>query len=327
MQELQKLNKVPGVATNAMCLFLAINTAGFDLLPSGVVSARAGAGSADPWGIAGSTLFATGAATVAGVVVCKLAERFNLWPAGPPQGESVTEDKPDSEVVSKLLAAEAAGDTWGVWVVRGVMLLVMGAMGVPPLMAMALGPESDAGKHYISLSSTVGSWVIPSMFVLLVAYGVARGIEVYPTFVKGAKEGFSTGVMIIPYLVAILVAVALFRASGAMDYVTALGAVTGPLGLPGEVLPMAVVRPLSGSGAYAMLIDLLQKHGPDSFIGYVASTLQGSTDTTFYVIAVYFGSVGVTRGRHAIAAGLAADIAGVVATAVICRYLFASLMP
>jgi spore maturation protein SpmA len=402
MQELNKLNRTPGVATNAMVLFLAINTSGLALLPSGAVSVRAAEGSADPWGIMASTLAATATATLVGIAVAKLAQRFFPMPAAAAVPQAETPDGPpsdpdeepaDSEAVQELMAAEAEQPTtWGVWVLRVVLLGVMALLAGPPLAAVALGedptpvpmaeqaqaafvfeelqlegsyvlgdgtpidglwmPEAEgttlltqvcegavdcpsllieatwswpfALRHF---SGVVGDWVIPTLILSLLLFGWFRGVKVYEVFVQGAKEGFTTGVMIIPYLVAILVAVGMFRASGAMHYLTGwLGFVTNPLGVPAEVLPMALVRPLSGSGAYGLMIELVQTHGPDSYIGYLATTLQGSTDTTFYVLAVYFGAVGVSRTRHAILAGLSADLAGFLAAAVVCALLFGHLM-
>ncbi len=400
MQELNKLNRTPGVATNAMVLFLAINTSGLALLPSGAVSVRAAEGSADPWGIMASTLAATAAATIVGITVAKLAQRF--FPMPKPVDEPLVEpetevepaeEEPENAEVQTLLKDEATQPTtWGVWVLRLVLLAMMTVLAGPPLAAVALGEdptpvavEQDATAAFVfeelqlegswvlgdgtpvdglfmpakegatvltqvcegaidcpsllveatwswpfalrHFSGVVGDWVIPSLILSLLLFGAFRGVKVYEVFVQGAKEGFTTGVMIIPYLVAILVAVGMFRASGAMHYLTGwLGFVTDPLGVPGEVLPMALVRPLSGSGSYGLMIELVQAHGPDSYIGYLATTLQGSTDTTFYVLAVYFGAVGVSRTRHAILAGLSADFAGFLAAAVVCSLLFGHLM-
>ena len=153
-----------------------------------------------------------------------------------------------------------------------------------------------------------------------------RGVSIYDAFVEGAKEGFQVALRIIPYLVAILVAVGMFRASGAMDLlVIPLGAITEPLGLPAEALPMALLRPLSGSGAYGIMASIINDPaiGPDSYVGYLVSTFQGSTETTFYVLAVYFGAVQIKRIRHAMAAALTADLAGIIAAVIICGLLFA----
>jgi spore maturation protein SpmB len=172
----------------------------------------------------------------------------------------------------------------------------------------------------------IAAWIIPSLVVGLLVFGAARGVRVYECFVEGARGGFQVAVRIIPYLVAILVAVAMLRASGALDLlIRPLGAITAPLGLPAEALLMGMLRALSGSGAFAYLASLLNDPaiGPDSYTGYLVSTIQGSTETTFYVLAVYFGAVGVDRMRHAVIVGLAADAAGVVASVLICGALYA----
>ena len=172
---------------------------------------------------------------------------------------------------------------------------------------------------------SVSPWVLPVLMVGFLLFGVLRRVPIYETFVEGAKEGFQVALRIIPYLVAILVAVGMLRASGALDAAVGwLGQWTGRVGLPAEALPMALLRPLSGSGAYAVLAATINDPniGPDSYVGYLVSTLQGTTETTFYVLAVYFGAVQVRRVRHALAAALTADVAGVVTAVVICTYLF-----
>jgi spore maturation protein SpmB len=177
----------------------------------------------------------------------------------------------------------------------------------------------------VVLGAALGPWIIPGLAVLLLGFGIARRVRVYECFVDGARDGFEVAVRIIPYLVAILVAVGMFRASGAMDYVVgAIGGFTAALGMPAEALPMALLRPLSGSGAYGVLAATIAEPatGPDTYVGYLVSTLQGSTETTFYVLAVYFGAVQVRRVRHALAAGLTADLAGIVGAVVACLYLF-----
>ncbi len=170
----------------------------------------------------------------------------------------------------------------------------------------------------------IAPWIIPGLMVALLGFGAWRRVPVYEAFVEGAKDGFQVALRIIPYLVAILVAVAMFRNSGAMDLlVRPLGAVTSLVGLPADALPMALLRPLSGSGAYGLLASIIQDPaiGPDSYTGYLVSTIQGSTETTFYVLAVYFGAVGIRRIRHALVAGLSADVAGVAAAVVIVSIL------
>jgi spore maturation protein SpmB len=168
----------------------------------------------------------------------------------------------------------------------------------------------DAGSTVRTAAST---WVLPVLIVVMVLYGVAKRVPIYDAAVAGAREGFEVAVRIIPFLVAIMVAVGMFRASGLLELlVSGLAPITGALGFPSEAVPMALLRPLSGSGAYAVMAETMEHAGPDSHVGYLVSTLQGSTETTFYVLAVYFGAVGVTRVRHALAAGLLADLADIV---------------
>ena len=169
----------------------------------------------------------------------------------------------------------------------------------------------------------VSTWAIPVVLALVLLVGAARRVRVYDGFVSGAKEGFQVAVRLIPYLVAILVAVGMFRASGAMDLALGLLApITSHLGIPAEILPVAALRPLSGSGTLGLVTELMKTHGPDSFFGRLAGTVYGSTETTFYVLAVYFGAVSVTRTRHAVAAGLLGDLAGFIAALLVCRWLF-----
>lgn len=170
----------------------------------------------------------------------------------------------------------------------------------------------------------VSAWAIPVVLALVLLVGAVRRVKVYEGFVSGAKEGFQVAVRLIPYLVAILVAVGMFRASGAMDLALSLLApLTSRLGIPTEILPVAALRPLSGSGTLGLVTELMKTHGPDSFLGRLAGTVYGSTETTFYVLAVYFGAVSVTRTRHAVATGLLGDLAGFVAALLVCRWLFA----
>lgn len=170
---------------------------------------------------------------------------------------------------------------------------------------------------------TISKWAIPVMVTFIPLYGYIRGVRVYETFIDGAKEGFWLAVKIIPYLVSILVAMGIFRSSGAMEMLVGyLSPILNPLGIPGEVLPLAIIRPFSGGGALALLVELLHKWGPDSLIGRIASTMQGSTDTTFYILTLYFGSVGIKNSRHALAAGLMGDVAGFLAAVFIVKGVF-----
>jgi spore maturation protein B len=174
-----------------------------------------------------------------------------------------------------------------------------------------------------TIVNTVAVCAIPMMFVLFLGWGVVKKVKVYEVFVEGAKEGFTTAVRIIPYLVAMLVAIGIFRASGALDLLTRLlGPVTTLIGMPPETLAMAFMRPLSGSGSLGVMTELMKVHGPDSLIGVMASTMYGSSETTFYVLAVYFGSAGIRNTRHAVPVGLIADAAGMLAAVWVVNLLF-----
>ena len=302
MQELDSLNRHKGTATNAMVLFLAINTSSVTLLPTGVIALRAAAGSADPAGIVPTTLFATLVSTTVAILVAKFLEK--RWAV--PQGEGAAAE---AKAEGDALPAEAS-QAYPAW----VSVVVLGSI-------VLLIPLT------ILYGKAIAPWIVPGLMVGLLAFGVYKRVRVYEAFVEGAKDGFQVALRIIPYLVAILVAVAMFRVSGAMDAVVGpIAALTTHVGLPAEALPMALLRPLSGSGAYGILASTIQNPaiGPDSYTGYLVSTIQGSTETTFYVLAVYFGAVQIRRVRHALAAGLSADFAGIAAAVVACLYLYGS---
>ena len=306
MQELDKLNSRPGTATNAMVLFLAINTSSVTLLPTGVIALRAAAGSADPAAILPTTLFATIGSTTVAILAAKL---YSRWSAAPeplaPSANALHSADSDSGQAEPLEEESHAYPLWvSVTALAGLIALVPAA---------------------IVYGQTLSPWIIPGLMVFFLAFGALRRVPVYESMVEGGKEGFQVALRIIPYMVVILVAVAMLRASGALDLlVGALGRFTTPLGLPAEALPMALLRPLSGSGAYGILASLINDPaiGPDSYTGYLISTLQGSTETTFYVLAVYFGAVQVRRIRHAMAAALTADLAGILFAVLACLYLF-----
>ncbi|MEE2970906.1 MAG: nucleoside recognition domain-containing protein [Pseudomonadota bacterium] len=299
MQELDKLNGEKGTATNAMALFLAINTSSVTLLPTGIIALRASAGSADPAGILPTTLFATVCSTTIAIISCKLYQRFT---APPSAAAAETSDDQDN---TELEPASGAYPLWVCW--------------------LAIGSIAALVPLTILFGRQISPWIIPGLMVALLGFGVLRRVRVYEAFVDGARDGFQVAIRIIPYLVAILVAVGMFRASGALlVLVEFIGPVTSQFGMPGEALPMALLRPLSGSGAYGIVASIINDPtiGPDSYTGYLVSTLQGSTETTFYVLAVYFGAVQIRRIRHALAAALTADLAGILGAVVICLYLF-----
>lgn len=325
MQALDQLNPVKGTATSAMVLFLAINTANVTLLPTSVIALRAAAGSADPAGVTVTTLFATTCSTIVAIIVARLGDR--LWPATAPAAATTTpalssspasgprpQDRlgmgttapADVEASTEIMASAQAGyAAWVVWLVGAAMLAMI------PLL--------------IVFGRDCGSWLIPGLLTALVAFGVCRRVAVYEALVEGAREGFDVAVRIIPYLVVILVAIGMLRASGALDgMMQLLSPLTEALGMPPQALLMTVLRSLSGSGAYAYLATILNDPavGPDSFTGYLVSTIQGSTETTFYVLSVYCGAAGIRRMRHALLAGLIADLAGLIAAVFICRALY-----
>jgi spore maturation protein SpmB len=304
MQELDKLNPRHGTATDAMALFLAINTSSVTLLPTGVIALRAAAGSTDPAGILPTTLFATIGSTLAAITAAKLYRRFFPMPE---VGADMPKQGADSYETA-VESTELASDGYPLWV---SLVALCGVMAIIPL-AIVFG-------------RSISPWILPGLMVFFLLFGFIRRVRVYEVFVDGAKEGFQVALRIIPYLVAILVAVGMFRASGAMGaMVQWLGGWTARLGLPAEALPMAIMRPLSGSGAYGIMASIINDSaiGPDSYTGYLVSTLQGSTETTFYVMAVYFGAVQIRRIRHTLAAALTADLFGLIFAVIACRIFF-----
>lgn len=310
MQELDKLNPVKGTASNAMVLFLAINTSSVTLLPTGIIALRASAGSADPAGIIPTTLFATLCSTAAAILAAKFYQRLFVIDAQKATSAIDSSDGPshiDHEVADELPGA--ASTAYPAWISYLSLLCIV-----------AFVPLAIVYGH------SIGPWIIPVFVVSLLGFGAYQGVRVYEVFIEGAKDGFNVAIKIIPYLIAILVAIAMFRESGAMHVmIGAVGSVTAQFGFPAEALPMALLRPLSGSGAYGVVAATLQDPaiGPDSYVGYLVSTLQGSTETTFYVLAVYFGAVQVRQVRHALVAGLTADLVGIIAATAACYYLYA----
>lgn len=308
MQELDKLNQQKGTATNAMALFLTINTAGITLLPTTVIALRASAGSANPAGILSTTLFASICATLIAILAAKIFQRFSRV-----ETTSVQTMNADEQLNISPNQSEPDAD-----------MLQEGDKGYPLwASALALGLLAAMIPLTVIYGIVVSPWVLPFLMLGFLTFGVIRRVRIYEVFVEGAKEGFQVAVRIIPFLVAILVAVGMFQASGAMAVmVSALGRWTSMFGLPAEALPMAMMRPLSGSGSYGILASVINNPaiGPDSYTGYLVSTLMGSSETTFYVLAVYFGAVQVRRVRHTLAAALIADAAGIVFSIIACKY-------
>jgi spore maturation protein SpmA len=320
IEELDKLNGRKGTATNAMVLFLAINTAGLAILPSGVVGLRAAAGSADATGIFFPTWFSSGCATITGVLVAIWLSRLRRYrTTEPPLLESGETAADDGTKADDLLegAPVAAVITWRRGALWLFWLVFLGLMVRYVMLSIGGQPPHELIKEVLSY------WMLPAIVLGMVLFGWSRGVKVYESLVEGAKQGFQVAVRIIPFLVAIVVAVGMFRASGGMDLLGRwLSPVTTLIGMPAEALPMAILRPLTGSGAMGYMVETMNTHGPDTLLGYMVSTYQGSTETTFYVLAVYFGAVGVTRTRHALPACLAADTAGILAATFIVNLMF-----
>jgi spore maturation protein SpmB len=270
---------------------------------------RAATGSADPAGIIPTTLFATLCSTITAVLAARLYGRF--FSRSVPDRVEANEDPVPLEKSGEGGRSTDALKGYRLWVSLTALGLLLACVPLTILYGRSLSP-----------------WIIPALMAGFLAFGVIRRVRVYEVFVEGAKEGFRVAIRIIPYLVAILVAVGMLRASGAMDALVGwLGRWTASVGMPAEALPMALLRPLSGSGAYGVMASIIQDPaiGPDSYTGYLVSTLQGSTETTFYVLAVYFGAVQVRRIRHALAAALTADLAGIVFAVVGCLFLYGQM--
>lgn len=286
MQELQTLNKEKDTATDAMIMFLVLNASGLCFIPISIMMYRAQAGAANPTDVFLPILLATFIATLTGIIALCLRQRIRLW---------------DPVLLMWLggMAAVIGGTVW----------------------FFSTLPQ-EAVQRY---SGFIANVLLFGVIIFFILAGLRKRINMYETFIEGAKEGFKTAVMIIPYLVAILVAIGMFRASGAMDVLTeALISGIGALGIDTdwvEALPTAIMKPLSGSGSRGMMLDLISTHGVDSFVARVSASIQGSTDTMFFVLAVYFGSVGVKRTRYAVPYALLADVIGSIA-GVIAAYIF-----
>lgn len=286
MEQLQELNPKKDTATNPMIMFLVLNTSGLTLVPISVMVYRAQMGAAQPTDVFVPILLATFFSTIVGLIVTCLYQRINLF--------------------------------------NRTLMLFLGALCT--LVALIIWGFSAMPREQMDMvSSTFANVFLFSIITSFIIAGMRKKINVYDTFIEGAKEGFETAVRIIPYLVAILVAIGVFRASGAMDFlidgiawcVAALGGDTEFVG----ALPTALMKPLSGSGARGLMVDAMTTYGADSFVGRLACLFQGATDTTFYILAVYFGSVGIRKTRHAVTCGLLADLAGILSAIFIC-YLF-----
>ena len=288
MEQMQELNTKKDTASNPMIMFLVLNTSGLTLIPVSIMVYRAQMGAQQPTDIFIPILLATFFSTLTGIIITSLFQRINL--------------------------------------VNRVMLLTLG--GACLLVAGVIWAFSQMdGDTMNRVSTTVANILLMTIICGFIVAGMRKKVNVYDAFIEGAKDGFQTAVRIIPYLVAILVGIGVFRASGAMDMlIGALGRGVALLGVDTQwvdAMPTALMKPLSGSGARGMMVDAMTTYGADSFVGRLSCIFQGSTDTTFYILAVYFGSVGVAKTRHAVACGLLADLAGIIAGIAICYLFFA----
>ena len=330
MMELDKLNAQKGTATNAMVLFLALNTSGLSILPTGMIAVRASLGSTAPGSIFLPTLIATTCSTAIALIVTKLVEPFWRAPPAPSAAPIVTAAAPAPATESREVEAamekfeEERPPLPPVQRLLGlaVILVVIASLGLA-IHRQATGTVETTGLGWSgALTKAVNEWPLVLLIIGFVLYGAQKGVKVYDSIVEGGREGFQVALRIIPYLVVILVAIGMLRASGAIELmVRGLDPVTSLIGMPGESLPMALLRPLSGSGAYAVAAEIMKTHGPDSLLGQIVATMQGSTETTFYVLALYFGAVQVKNARHAIIPCLAADVAGLLMSVWACRWL------
>jgi spore maturation protein SpmA len=325
MTDLSRLNPQPGTASNAMCMFLALNTAAIQLVPATAMNVLAINGGKTPTAIIPSTLLATTAATLTAVVAVKFLERLPwfltpLHPSLIPEpGATVTNEVNAQPDVTLGVSKPAPLARWAKMSLALLSLFFLGVFVTTLLPRGSAAPMPFPANLFRALSPLV----VPFLLTAFPLYAAGCGVPVYQEFVEGAKEGFQVAVRIIPFLVGMLVAIGVFRDSGALDLLRqGLAPLFLGLRAPVDLLPMILMRPLSGSGSIAVLGDLVKRFGPDHLLSYTAATIYGSAETTFYVVAVYFGSVNVTRTRHAIPAGLLADLAGMVAAILVCRVLY-----
>ncbi len=336
MKDLETLNPRPGMATNAMCMFLAINTSSVQLIPVTAIAILAANKSTNPTAIVGTSFMATFCAATSAVLTAKLLSRLPIYRL-PPLTAPTPGPAPKAAVPA---ATNSAGDKspvkeaaslvplqwWGVSIMAAFglfFLYVFVRMAFPTLLGLSFAPEAAKQSTFVHVVDAISKLSIPLMLSAFPLYAILRGVKVYEEFVDGAKEGFDVAVRIIPYLVAILVAIGMFRAAGGIDLLSkALAPAMLAIGFPTDLLPLVLMRPLSGSGTLGIFTELVKQLGPDHLTVRMAGTIFGSTETTFYVLAVYFGSVAVKKTRYALPAGIVADSVGVIASVILCRLVF-----
>ncbi len=330
MKDLETLNPRPGVATNAMVTFLAINTSSIQLLPVTAVAVLVINRSLQPYAIIGTSILATTFSTIAGITAVKLLEKLPGYRLPPvPVAAQQTAQSAAREESAPLPIDEVEAKPMhpaGMLILTGFVLFFAAlfvAISFPELFKRPVGAELSKQSSMVRSLNTISLLAVPFMLSFFPLYAALKRVRVYEQFVEGAKEGFQVAITIIPYLVAILVAIGMFRGAGGIDLLTdRLRPLLQVVGFPPELVPMCLMRPLSGSGSLGIFTELVTKYGPDSLIARMAGTIYGSTETTFYVIAVYFGAVAIRRTRHAVPAGLIADLVGMIASVIICRMVF-----
>ena len=332
MRDLETLNPRPGVATNAMCTFLAINTSSVQLIPATAIAILAASGSTRPTAIVGTALLATLCAASVAIISVKLLEKLSIFqpsrptpvitddsrhPSLPQSTTELSEETPVAELPPHR-ASIYGSIALGILTVLFLVLFVR--MVAPNLFGFTMAPDTAAQNIFVRSVNALSILAIPFLLSFFPLYAATRGVKVYEEFVEGAKEGFGVILKIIPFLVTMLVAIGMFKGAGGIDLLSRmLSPILSPLQFPPDLLPLALMRPLSGSATLALLTDIVHRLGPDNIVSLTAATIYGSTETTFYVAAVYFGAVGIKQTRHAIPAGLLADLTGVIASVVICR--------
>ncbi|MGI8890218.1 MAG: nucleoside recognition domain-containing protein [Chthoniobacterales bacterium] len=328
MRDLERLNPHPGTATNAMCTFLAINTSSVQLIPTTAIAILVAAGSTNPTAIVGTSLLATLCAATVAITMVKLLEKLPVFRVRasdlPRQTESALKSETPLTDAETPLSAPIRRMPWWGTVLLGLLALFFLALFVrqvfPELLGLPYGSIAPSASYFVRSVSALSLLAIPMLLSFFILYAALCGLKVYDEFVEGAKEGFGVILKIIPFLVTMLVAINMFKGAGGIDLLArALSPLLTPLHFPTDLLPIALMRPLSGGATLALFTDVVQRLGPENIVSLTAATIYGSTETTFYVAAVYFGSVGIRQTRHAIPAGLLADFTGVVASVIICR--------
>ncbi len=330
MRDLESLNPRHGTASNAMCTFLALNTSSVQLIPTTAIAILAAGGSTRPTAIVGTALLATFCAAAAALIAVKTLEKLPLFraprPDVPDTPSPAVGDSPAPATDPEPVVAPPPLTKPPLWATSLLILLAVFFIALflrrvfPVLFNLPLPPEMTDQGVFVRSVNALSILAIPFLLSFFPLYALSRGLKVYDEFVEGAKEGFGVVLRIIPFLVTMLVAINMFKGAGGIDLLKqALEPILSPLNFPPDLLPLALMRPLSGGATLALLTDVVQRFGGDSLVSFMAATIYGSTETTFYVAAVYFGSVGVKQTRHAIPAGLVGDFVGVVASVIICR--------